>query len=285
MLKGFSFNAHLTRFSIVLKPLVFIPLLVMQIEFYKYQGTGNDFIIIDNRFNNFNKNNTKLVAQLCDRKFGIGADGLLLLEEHSEVDFTMVYYNSDGNISSMCGNGGRCIVHFAKHLGIIDKETHFEAADGMHEATINGNTVALKMNDVTEIELEKDFTYLHTGSPHHVAMVTNLTSFDVFTRGRSIRNEQYGNEGSNVNFVQPLENDKFSVRTYERGVEDETLSCGTGVTAVAIAMHAQGKTASEKIRLSTPGGELEVRFRKTVKGYEDVFLTGSAVQVFKGIWT
>ncbi|MCW9037853.1 diaminopimelate epimerase, partial [Altibacter sp.] len=207
----------------------------MAFEFYKYQGTGNDFVMIDNRQHIFSKNNTKLVAQLCDRKFGIGADGLILLEPHATAHFSMVYYNADGNLSSMCGNGGRCIVHFAKHLGIIDSKAEFEAVDGMHEATVEGDLVSLKMNNVTAVSRSEDFVFLDTGSPHHVEIVDDVAKFEVFERGRSIRNDRYGKAGANVNFVTPKENDIFSVRTYERGVEDETLSCGTGVTAVAIA--------------------------------------------------
>jgi len=256
----------------------------MQIEFYKYQGTGNDFIFIDNRQQNFRKNDTNLVAAMCDRKFGIGADGLILLEDHATADFKMVYYNADGNLSSMCGNGGRCIVHFARFLGIITSEATFEAVDGLHHATLVSDEVSLQMNDVSEVKINEDAVFLDTGSPHHVMMVDNLTDFDVYSEGKKIRHEQYGNEGANVNFVAQIDNNTFSVRTYERGVEDETLSCGTGVTAVAIAMHAIGKTDAHRVDLKTPGGELEVSFQKTKNGYIEVFLKGAATQVFKGIW-
>lgn len=257
----------------------------MDINFYKYQGTGNDFVIIDNRENTFPKNDTNLVAQLCDRKFGIGADGLLLLERHDTVDFTMVYYNADGNLSSMCGNGGRCIVHFAKHLGIISETIRFEAVDGMHEARFTAKGVSLKMNDVSEVKKEANYCFLNTGSPHHVELVTDLENYDVFSKGRAIREGVYGVDGANVNFVEAKQNDLFAVRTYERGVEDETLSCGTGVTAVAIGMYEMGKTTSEKVQLQTPGGMLSVSFEKTAKGYQNVFLEGPAVQVYKGKWT
>jgi diaminopimelate epimerase len=256
----------------------------MQIEFYKYQGTGNDFIFIDNRNQIFSKNDTNLVAGMCDRKFGIGADGLILLEVHPSLDFTMTYYNADGNLSSMCGNGGRCIVHFASFLGIITSEATFEAVDGVHEARIEGDTVSLKMNDVSEVTLTKDVVFLDTGSPHHVTMVDDLDHYDVYSEGKKIRNALYGNAGANVNFVAQEAGDIFSVRTYERGVEDETLSCGTGVTAVAIGMHAMGKTASENIILKTPGGTLEVSFQYTKSGYINVYLKGPAEQVFKGYW-
>jgi len=256
----------------------------MQIEFYKYEGTGNDFVLIDNRDSNFSKVETDLVIKMCDRKFGIGADGLILLEDHPTVDFTMIYYNADGHPGSMCGNGGRCIVHFAKFLNIISSEAVFEASDGLHKASIEGSEVSLEMSDVSEISVNENFTFLNTGSPHHVTMVENLAEYDVYSKGKQIRNDRYGIAGSNVNFVAQEESDLFSVRTFERGVEDETLSCGTGVTAVAIAMHATAKTTSEIIRLKTSGGELEVSFHKTDTGYENIRLKGPTKQVFKGIW-
>ena len=234
----------------------------MEFTFYKYQGTGNDFVIIDNREAFFPKENTALVAKICDRRFGVGADGLLLLENHHSADFTMVYYNSDGNLSTMCGNGGRCIVHFAQFLGVISQNTVFEAVDGLHEARVENDWVSLKMNNIENIKSSENYAFLNTGSPHHVEMVSDLESYDVFSNGREIRNEVYGKEGANVNFVEQVESDIFSVRTYERGVEDETLSCGTGVTAVAIAMFESGKTTENKITLNTPGGQLQVRFER-----------------------
>ena len=257
----------------------------MEISFYKYQGTGNDFVIIDNRQLNFPKNDTKLVAKLCDRKFGIGADGLLLLENHETANFTMVYYNADGNLSSMCGNGGRCIVHYARHLGIISEVARFEAVDGMHEARFTSEGVSLKMNDVSEVKKETAYCFLDTGSPHHVEMVDDLINYDVFGQGRKIREDMYGAAGANVNFVEAMGENVFAVRTYERGVEDETLSCGTGVTAVAIAMFEMGNTSENKIRLQTTGGNLTVTFEKSENGYQNIFLEGPAVQVFKGDWT
>jgi len=257
----------------------------MRIEFYKYQGTGNDFVLIDNRSLQFHKENTQLVAQLCDRKFGVGADGLILLEDHDSADFAMVYYNADGNLSSMCGNGGRCIVHFARYLGIISSEARFEAVDGMHSASIEGDLVCLKMNDVTQVKVDKQAMFLQTGSPHHVTLVSELANFDVYSEGKKIRTERYGKAGANVNFVEQQGENIFAVRTYERGVEDETLSCGTGVTAVAIAMHATGRSKHNSIQLSTLGGTLEVSFLKTASAYTEVYLKGPAKQVFKGVWT
>lgn len=240
--------------------------------------------MIDNRDDFFPKKNTALIAKICDRRFGVGADGLILLEKHPTEDFAMRYFNSDGNPSSMCGNGGRCIVHFAKFLGIISEKTTFQAVDGKHEATVEKDWVALKMHDVETISVFETHTFLNTGSPHHVEMVSGLQNFDVFNKGRSIRNKTYGKEGANVNFVEQEDEAIFSVRTYERGVEDETLSCGTGVTAVALAMFETGKTAATKILLKTPGGPLTVRFTKEGSKYKNVTLEGPAIQVFKGSW-
>lgn len=255
----------------------------MEYTFYKYQGTGNDFIMVDNRNDTFPKNDTKLVAKLCDRKFGIGADGLILLENADSVDFRMVYYNSDGNQSTMCGNGGRCIVAFANALGMISGETEFDAVDGKHHATIDNGIVSLHMKDVTTVSVYENYVFMDTGSPHHVEVVDNLTDLDVKGIGANIRySGLYGNQGANVNFVNQAGPDIFSVRTYERGVEDETLSCGTGVTAVAIAMNVTGKTDADTITLQTPGGNLGVSFKQEGKQYTNVYLTGPAEFVFKG---
>lgn len=256
----------------------------MQMEFYKYQGTGNDFIIIDNRELLFDKTNIKNIAKLCDRRFGIGADGLILLENHPTADFKMVYFNSDGNESSMCGNGGRCISAFAKYLNIVEEEAEFEAIDGMHKVQFDGDIVKLQMQDVSSIQSFKNHMFLDTGSPHHVEFVENLKEFDVKSNGERIRyGAPYNEAGSNVNFVKRINPNEFAVRTYERGVEDETYSCGTGVTAVALAMHNSGKTASEEITIQTEGGELKIAFTANENGsYSDIWLIGPAKQVFKG---
>lgn len=256
----------------------------MQLRFYKYQGTGNDFVMLDNRSEFFPKKNTQLIEKLCDRRFGIGADGLILLENHAQFDFKMVYYNSDGNESSMCGNGGRCLVAFAKQLGVISEKAEFEAVDGYHFATIDAeNVVSLQMKDVDLIKNEANYTFLNTGSPHHVQIEADIKTLDVKSEGAKIRySELYGNAGSNVNFVHQLENDIFAVRTYERGVEDETLSCGTGVTAVAIAMHHTKKTTKNEIQLQVEGGKLKVKFEENNGNYTQVFLIGPATFVFEG---
>ncbi len=251
-------------------------------DFFKYQGTGNDFVIIDNRQDFFPKNDNNLIAQLCNRRFGIGADGLILLENDEKADFRMVYYNADGSESTMCGNGGRCLVAFAHFLGIVEKDTSFMAIDGLHEACIEGDIVRLKMQNVEEVRIKPLYSFLDTGSPHHVQMVEDLQAFDVKTEGEKLRYGLYGKSGSNINFVTQSTESSFAVRTYERGVENETLSCGTGVTAVAIAMHNLGKTTSEVVNIKTEGGDLHVDFKKENGIYEEVFLEGPAKMVFKG---
>jgi diaminopimelate epimerase len=258
------------------------------VKFFKYQGAGNDFVLIDNRDQQFDTKDTALVAQLCDRRFGIGADGLMLLQQRAGYDFEMVYYNADGNPSSMCGNGGRCIVSFAKHLGIIEKSTRFLAVDGEHEATINDTAdwVSLKMIDVEHIEKDGDDFVLNTGSPHYVKEVVDLKNLDVFAAGRAIRyNATYKQAGINVNFVEAV-NDGYQVRTYERGVEDETLACGTGVTAVALAMawhHNRLGTYSTPIKAM--GGDLNIRFTYLGNGvFKDIYLEGPAKLVFEGLY-
>ena len=256
----------------------------MKFTFYKYEGTGNDFIFIDNRQNTFPKTDIKLIEKLCDRRFGIGADGLILLENDIETDFRMVYYNSDGNQSSMCGNGGRCIVAFAKSLNLISNETTFIATDGLHDAKILENgIISLQMKNVDEVKIENDYVFLNTGSPHHVMLVDDLKNYNVKDNGAKIRySDLYGKAGSNVNFVKQIDDNHFRLRTYERGVEDETYSCGTGATAAAIAMNAIGKTNSHKIQLDVEGGKLEVSFDKVNDSYVNVFLTGPATFVFEG---
>ncbi|MDG2194209.1 MAG: diaminopimelate epimerase [Polaribacter sp.] len=254
----------------------------MKLTFYKYQGTGNDFILVDNRSEEFPKENISLINKLCDRNFGIGADGLILLENDEKSDFKMVYFNADGNESTMCGNGGRCIVAFAYKLGLINATTSFLAIDGLHYATIEKEIVALQMIDVNTITVNENFVFTDTGSPHHVQLVEHLIDFPVVTQGRKIRNEIYGTAGSNINFVEQINASTFAVRTYERGVEDETLACGTGVTAVAIAMHTTGKTKSNSVTLPVNGGILTVSFELVDNHYKNIFLKGPATFVFKG---
>jgi len=254
----------------------------MNVSFYKYQGTGNDFIIFDNRALFFPKKNNLLISNLCNRHFGIGADGLILLENDENSNFKMIYYNADGNESTMCGNGGRCIVAFAKKLQLFNKKTKFSAIDGMHYAEINGNKVSLQMINVNDIKVFGNSVFTNTGSPHHVEVVDNLEDFPVVIKGRQIINKHYQTEGCNVNFAEQLNNETFKVRTYERGVEDETLACGTGVTAVAIAMHFNKKSSNNRIKLIVLGGSLEVQFKEHKGDYTDIILSGPATFVFEG---
>jgi diaminopimelate epimerase len=252
----------------------------MNLTFYKYQGTGNDFVMIDNRSNTFKKDNIDLVLKLCDRHFGVGADGVILIENDTEFDFKMIYYNADGS-ETFCGNGGRCATSFAKYLNIIDNSAHFIAIDGVHFATIENNIVSLKMIDVDDIRIQENSVFVYTGTQHHVELVENLDTYPVFENGKKIRNS-YKAPGSNVNFVEQVTAATFRVRTYEKGVENETLACGTGVTAVAIAMHKIKKTKSNLISLPVEGGTLEVSFTAENGVYKNVFLKGPATFVFKG---
>lgn len=256
----------------------------MKLRFYKYQGTGNDFILIDNRRIRLPHHTQEIFEKWCDRRFGVGADGLILLEEATGYDFRMTYFNSDGRQSSMCGNGGRCIVRFAHDLGLISGMTRFIAIDGEHEACIRKGRVELKMQDVQDIEsLEGDF-FLNTGSPHYVRFVkSGLDELPILEEARTIRyNDRFREEGTNVNFVEDR-GDHLAVRTYERGVENETYSCGTGVTAVALVNHiCSEKDGQKQQKISTPGGDLEIRFNKNGEQFDDIWLCGPAEYVFEG---
>ncbi len=258
----------------------------MKLNFFKYEGAGNDFILIDNR-NKISSSliNTETIKKLCNRHFGIGADGLMVLELKNGFDFEMRYFNADGREGSMCGNGGRCIVAFAKHLNLIQTETNFLAVDGPHYATIseNANWVSLQMIDVQEISSDEEAFVLNTGSPHYVLQVNDLASINVYEIGKSIRNnENYSINGINVNFVEDF-GDHYFVRTYERGVENETFACGTGVTAVSMAMaKKKGLIGNIKNSIKVPGGNLSVTFNYDRKIFSNVFLEGPATFVFEG---
>ncbi|PZX58366.1 diaminopimelate epimerase [Algoriphagus ratkowskyi] len=253
----------------------------MQISFYKYQGTGNDFIMIDDRGQEFDDSDLQLVSKICDRKFGIGADGLILIRNHTEFDFEMIYFNADGS-QSMCGNGARCAVAFSAYLGIINEKTNFLAIDGAHDAILKDGLVELLMGNVAGIEVKGTDSFINTGSPHHIRFVEDVENYPVFDEGKKIRYDQmHSPAGTNVNFVEKLSEDEIFVRTYERGVEDETLSCGTGVTAAAIAFGRDQSVASIKIK--TLGGQLSVKFKASVDGgFNEVWLIGPAEQVFAG---
>lgn len=249
-------------------------------EFYKYQGTGNDFVMIDNRDLSFPKEQ-RLIEQICNRRFGVGGDGLILLEKDENTDFKMVYYNSDGNESTMCGNGGRCIVAFAHFLNIFQQKTTFTAVDGLHEAEINQGVVKLKMIDVENINTDGDCFVLNTGSPHFVKYVERVEVYNIYQNGYDIRNSaNYKKEGINVNFVEQIRDNEIFVRTYERGVEAETLSCGTGVTASAITFMKDRNISSVVVK--TLGGNLKVYVEKREGIFRNVWLEGPAKQVFKG---
>ena len=256
----------------------------MQLQFYKYQGTGNDFVMIDNRKAEIQLSEDQ-VKQLCSRRFGIGADGLILLELEPGVDFKMVYFNSDGKPSSMCGNGGRCIVAFAAQLGLITDKTKFIAIDGLHEAVLlPEEIVSLKMGDVRQVEKHEDHYFLNTGSPHVVKFAEALNDFPLVEEARKIRyNDRFSNEGTNVNFIEKQDGSLF-VRTYERGVEDETFSCGTGVTAAALVASLEGvSNTKNSCDISTLGGNLKVSFEKVLdQNFYNIWLTGPAQYVFKG---
>jgi len=255
----------------------------MKIKFQKYQGTGNDFIIINNNRLSFPNKNKDLIKHLCDRKFGIGSDGLILINPSAKTDFEMLYFNSDGNLGSMCGNGARCSVKFAQNQKIIKSNTIFNACDGNHNATINKDLITLSMKPVDKIKTFNNDLFLDTGSPHYIRIVENIEDFDVYNEGKLIRNSsEFKDEGVNVNFVQIISENEFSVRTFERGVEDETLSCGTGVTAVALAMFHLKKTNSKKLKIKTRGGELTVEFNNSENGYSEIYLTGSVKMIFSG---
>ena len=248
-------------------------------NFYKYQGTGNDFVMIDNRDGQFSQDQP-YIEHLCDRRFGIGADGLILLQNDPNYDFRMVYFNADGKEGSMCGNGGRCTVRFAEDLGIFEGETKFIAVDGEHTAQANPEQISLKMGEVHSLEHHEEYDFMNTGSPHYVRYVSNIEHFNVIDEGKKVRYDQewVKRGGTNVNFVEIIDNETIYVRTYERGVEDETYSCGTGVTACALSASLKFAMKSP-IKVITRGGNLQVSFDTAFK---DIHLIGPAIKVFEG---
>ncbi|WP_185871863.1 diaminopimelate epimerase [Blattabacterium cuenoti] len=257
----------------------------MDLSFYKYQGTGNDFILIDSRQKKIE--NSFLLKKLCDRHFGIGADGIILIQNDDKSDFYMKYCNSDGKESTMCGNGGRCAISFAKKLGIYKNKIHFRAIDGYHNGFIKDNLVSLNLVDLERktIKIHTKYVFLNTGSPHHIIFVENIKEKNVYKEGKNIRYQKpYLEKGVNVNFVKILENNMLQVRTYERGVENETLSCGTGVVASVIAACETNKIKSnfEKILIQTLGGKLWVSLEQTKSEYKNISLTGDVKFIFKG---
>lgn len=252
-----------------------------EISFFKYQGTGNDFVMVDDRHAAWDLGNLGLIRALCDRKFGIGADGLILIRSHADYDFEMIYFNADGS-QSFCGNGARCAVAFAFFLGIITQHTQFLAIDGPHEARIARGEVSLKMAKVSHISESLGDAFVHTGSPHHVRWVENLEDYPVLEQGQLLRHDPcYAPGGSNVNFVEKISDNEIFVRTFERGVENETLSCGTGVTAAALVCGAL--TQQKSIQIRTLGGNLRVTFEGNAQeGFDNIWLIGPAQQVYAG---
>ena len=257
----------------------------MKINFTKYHGTGNDFIMIDDRSETFDESNVKLIEAMCRRRFGIGADGLILLRNEAEYDFKMVYFNSDGRQSSMCGNGGRCLVQFAHSLGVFEHECKFLAIDGDHLGKVlTDGKIKLKMGNVGAIARDGEDYILDTGSPHYIQSVDNVVQKDIQRDGALIRySEHYKKDGINVNFIEFVDG-VLHVGTYERGVEDETYSCGTGVTASAIVAHEM-RGCDSPVSINTKGGALKVHFEKSENGYNDIWLEGPAVKVFDGEWS
>jgi len=257
-------------------------LTTMIISFNKYQGTGNDFIIIDNRDGNFDPGNNRLVNKLCDRRFGIGADGLILISNHPELDYEMKYYNSDGKEGTMCGNGGRCAASFAYKSGIAGRSQKFMATDGVHRAEIKNDIVSLLMQDVKDLKTINGNYFINTGSPHYMIFRDDVETMDVYGEGKKLRwADDFAPGGTNVNFVRPEKNFIY-VRTFERGVEDETLSCGTGVTASAIAAVLSGHFGTATVPIKTRGGDLSVSFTRGKDVITDIWLTGPGTFVFEG---
>ena len=254
----------------------------MLIEFSKYQGTGNDFIIIDNTTNFFPKTNSKLINFLCDRKIGVGSDGLILIEKSKSSDFAMIYFNADGNLGSMCGNGARCSIHFSVHNKIIDNEVRFLAFDGLHTGSLSDNLVSVSMSDVLSYDEFNDFIYVDTGSPHLVKCVDDVNQIDIVKISKEIQKDSRFQNGVNVNFLSKEKNDLYKIRTYERGVENETLSCGTGAVASAIALNILSLVDSESVHLKTKGGNLTVNLKRSENIFTNIFLSGNVARVFDG---
>jgi len=253
----------------------------MVMEFYKYQATGNDFIIIDDRENNFDIHDSSLIKSLCERKMGIGADGLILLRNHNGYDFRMTYFNCDGFESTLCGNGARCIVSFANLLGIVRQQATFMAIDGVHEASITDDGVSIKFQNIQNIDQKNKYLIIDSGSPHLVNIVDNVDKINVNLEGARIRNmEPYKTEGININFIE--HDDYVKIRTYERGIESETLSCGTGAVASAIALYHLGFIEENIVSLITKGGDLSVMFEEFNGMYRNIWLTGAVNLVYIG---
>jgi diaminopimelate epimerase len=257
----------------------------MKISFEKYHGCGNDFIIINNLSKTLPNLTKDIIKQLCNRKFGIGADGLIIVNESSEYPFKMTYYNSDGNISTMCGNGGRCVVHHCYSQKIVGENSDFIACDGVHSSVVNGNFVKISMNNVSEYKVVDENIFIDTGSPHLVIKKNKLNDIDIIPVSREIQKTKlFKNEGVNVNFLSIINENIVNLRTYERGVENETLSCGTGAVAAALSTSIFLKSKSQKVIVKTKGGDLIVDFKHDNNNFYDIYLSGEVEKVFSGIY-
>jgi diaminopimelate epimerase len=252
-----------------------------EVIFYKYQATGNDFILVDNRNHIFPKA-AENIQFICNRKFGVGSDGLILIEKSAEADFEMVFYNPDASMS-FCGNGSRAAVKFARDLGMVLKDKlSFKAIDGKHLALINGEQIEIRMNNIEHYVKEANYYFINTGSPHYMEYHQQIDAIDIIKRGREIRyDDKFMPAGTNVNFVEIIDQNTIYVRTYERGVENETLSCGTGVTACALSFALQSGIKNS-CTVKTKGGVLRVKFNKINSGFSNIWLCGPADFVFKG---
>ena len=261
----------------------------MQIDFYKYEGTGNDFIIVNNRDLKFQKNYEGLIKNICDRKKGVGADGLILLENHDTLDFRMIYFNADGSESGFCGNGSRCITHLAHNLNIIEDKAVFKAIDGTHESRIINQKISVRMSDVSKANIFSyndsfNTTFIDTGSPHLIRIYENIDLIDIVREARELKLKysEYS-DGLNINFCE-ISDSKIKLRTYERGVENETLSCGTGAVASAIFLNNSGLVKNDRIEILMKGGALSVNFKKKETRYYEIWLSGAVNMVFKGVY-
>lgn len=256
----------------------------MRLMFSKYEGAGNDFVLIYDRGCMFPTGDASLISKICDRRFGVGGDGLMLLRPSTKLDFKMIYFNSDGHEGSMCGNGGRCFAAFARDMGLLEEETaiRFEAMDGIHEAVFEDKYVRLKMKDVDKVEKSGQGFFVNTGSPHYVELLNSWNNIDFVADAGKIRNSQeFAPEGVNVNMAVKIAENTLENRTFERGVEDETLACGTGSVALALCADSLGLVKSP-VSIKMPGGNLWVSYIKEENMYKEVWLKGEANFVFQG---
>jgi diaminopimelate epimerase len=266
------------------------------IEFFKMNGSGNDFILIDNRTQVLDiQNIPEFVKTVCERKVSVGADGLIIIENSEHADFLWRFFNADGSEVEMCGNGGRCAARFARIKGIAGDKLSFETKAGIIDAEVRGNEVKLRLTDPHSIRTDFsvmiddrpfEMNFINTGVPHVVHYVNDLDRFDVFNIGRAIRyHKEFHPTGTNANFLESVDRHTIKVRTYERGVEDETLACGTGAVASALISSSKG-LAESPVDVRVKSNEiLKIHFRKTDTGFADIYLEGKTKVVYEGrIW-